>query len=171
MAPSPRAGNYTYVIDGELYHEDSTGGRGVIHAREVQRMFSGDYIEHQELNLTEYPTRVIQIWFVADMDHMGLPPHYEQVALTDMPARHNGDGVVRDIIGPQGATDSHVTARLTSTVIPAGGQTTLESPEWRRPVSRRERQRLMPVKRRAGLGLYDTSCWQHLMRRLTDGKR
>lgn len=119
---------YTYVIDGELYHEDSTGGRGVIHAGEVQRMFSGDYIEHQELNLTEYPTRVIQIWFVADMDHMGLPPHYEQVALTDMPARHNGDGVVRDIIGPQGATDSHVTARLTSTVIPAGGQTTLEKP-------------------------------------------
>jgi hypothetical protein len=40
-----------------------------------------------------------------------------------------GDGLVRDIIGPNGATDSHVQARLTSTILPTGGQTTVELPQ------------------------------------------
>ncbi len=120
---------YTYVIDGTLYHEDTTGGKGTITAGEVQRMFSGNYIQHQELNLTDEFTRVIQIWFVAEPQHMGLPPHYEQVRLADMPPRLVGDGVVREIIGPHGATDSHVAARLTSTLVPAGGETTLELPQ------------------------------------------
>ncbi|MFQ5435319.1 MAG: pirin family protein [Anaerolineae bacterium] len=120
---------YTYVIDGELYHEDTTGGKGVIRAGEVQRMFSGYFIQHQELNLTDEYTRVIQIWFVAGVEHMGLEPHYEQVALADMPPRSLGDGVVRDIIGPNGATDSHVDARLTSTILSSGGQATIELPQ------------------------------------------
>ncbi|MCA9960461.1 MAG: pirin family protein [Anaerolineales bacterium] len=120
---------YTYVIDGTLYHEDTTGGRGEITAGEVQRMFSGNFIQHQELNLTDAFARVIQIWFVADVQHMGLPPHYEQVKLANMSPRLVGDGVVRDIIGPNGATDSHVDARLTSTLVPAGGETILERPQ------------------------------------------
>ena len=120
---------YTYVTDGTLYHEDTTGGKGTITAGEVQRMFSGSFIQHQELNLTDEYTRVIQIWFVAESKYMGLQPHYEQISLADMPPRQHGDGVVRDIIGPNGATDSHVDARLTSTVIPAGGEATIELPE------------------------------------------
>lgn len=120
---------YTYVIDGTLYHEDTTGGKGYISAGEVQRMFSGSYIEHKELNRSDQYARVIQIWFAADVAHMGLPPHYEQVRLGDMTARPAGDGIVRDIIGPAGATDSHVDARLTSTLLPAGGQTRVELPQ------------------------------------------
>lgn len=119
---------YTYVIDGELYHEDTTGGKGAITAGEVQRMFSGWHIAHQELNRTNHYARVIQIWFAAEPRHMGLPAHYEQIPLAQMAARQVGDATVRDIIGPNGATDSHVTARLTSSLLPAGGQTTFERP-------------------------------------------
>jgi quercetin 2,3-dioxygenase len=120
---------FTYVIDGELYHEDSTGGQGAITAGEVQRMFSGNLIQHQELNLTDEFTRVIQIWFVADVQHMGLPPHYEQTKLSSMTPRKVGDATVRDIIGPNGATDAHVSARLTSSILPAGGTATIELPQ------------------------------------------
>ncbi|MFT5195935.1 MAG: redox-sensitive bicupin YhaK (pirin superfamily) [Cellvibrionaceae bacterium] len=122
---------YTYVIDGELYHEDSTGGKGTIGAGEVQRMFSGNYIQHKELNRTDEYTRVIQIWYAADTQYRGLEPNYEQVPLEKMPPRTIGDGVVRDIIGDdkgKGATDSHVNGRLTSTIIPAGGRSTFELP-------------------------------------------
>ncbi len=119
---------FTYVIDGELYHEDTAGGRGVITAGEVQRMFSGDYIAHQELNRTDEYARVIQIWFAVDTHYRGLEPHYEQVALGDMSVRQVEHGRVRDIIGPNGATDAHVNARLTSTQLPAGGTTTVELP-------------------------------------------
>ncbi|GJM40369.1 MAG: hypothetical protein DHS20C20_06510 [Ardenticatenaceae bacterium] len=120
---------FTYVIDGELYHEDTTGGKGAITAGEVQRMFSGNFIQHQELNLTDEFTRVIQIWFVADPEYMGLPPHYEQTKLNDMHARSVGDATVRDIIGPNGATDAHVSARLTSSILPAGGSANIELPQ------------------------------------------
>jgi redox-sensitive bicupin YhaK (pirin superfamily) len=120
---------YTYVIDGQLYHEDTTGGQGVITAGEVQRMFSGHYIEHQELNQTDEFTRVIQIWFLTRPEYRVLPPHYEQVSLNDMSPRRVGAGLVRDIIGPNGATDSHVDARLTNTIVPPGGQTTVELPQ------------------------------------------
>ena len=119
---------YTYVIDGEITHEDTTGGRGVIAAGEVQRMFSGRYIEHHELNQSARPVRVIQIWFAVDPGHMGIDPHYEQLKLDDMPARAVGDGLSRDIIGPSGATNAHVTARLTSTVVPPGSRAPLELP-------------------------------------------
>ena len=120
---------YTYVIDGALYHEDSTGGKGTITAGEVQRMFSGNFIQHQELNRSTEFARVIQIWYVADVEHMGMPPHYEQIGLNDMSPRTVGDAVVRDIIGPNGATDSHVSARLTSAILPAGGSATIELPQ------------------------------------------
>ncbi|WP_420631264.1 pirin family protein [Candidatus Leptofilum sp.] len=119
---------FTYVIDGELYHEDTTGGKGVITAGEVQRMFSGNFIQHQELNLTDKFTRVIQIWFVADVEHAGLPPHYEQTKLSDMQTRSVGDAIIQDIIGPNGATDAHVSARLTSSILPAGGSASIELP-------------------------------------------
>jgi redox-sensitive bicupin YhaK (pirin superfamily) len=119
---------YTYVIEGQLYHEDTTGGRGIISAGEVQRMYSGNYIEHQELNLTDEHTRVIQIWFLVPLGQRGLAPHYEQVRLEQMPSQQIGDGVVREIIGPGGATESHVEARLTSTLVPAHGQTTIQAP-------------------------------------------
>jgi len=120
---------FTYVIDGELSHEDTTGGRGVIRAGEVQRMFSGNFIQHQELNQTNDYTRVIQIWFVAEPQYMGLPPHYEQKGLADMDARQIDDAVVREIIGPSGATDAHVNARLTSAILPPGGQARIEKPQ------------------------------------------
>lgn len=120
---------FTYVIDGELYHEDTTGGKGVIGAGEVQRMFSGNFIQHQELNRSNHYARVIQIWFVAEPEHMGLPPHYEQVGLSDMTSRQVGDAVVRDIISPNGSTKAHVNARLTSALLPAGGQAMIELPQ------------------------------------------
>lgn len=119
---------FTYVIEGQLYHEDTTGGQGVIRAGDVQRMFSGDYIEHQELNRSAEPARVIQIWFIAGLEHRGLSPHYEQVPLEQMRPRAVGDAEVRTIIGPSGGTDGHVDARLTAARLPAGGSTMVELP-------------------------------------------
>ena len=89
---------FTYVLSGELYHEDTTGGKGVIRAGEVQRMFSGAYIEHQELNRSDEEARVIQIWYAADPRYMGLDPHYEQLKLEEMPSFRQGGAVIYPII-------------------------------------------------------------------------
>ena len=51
-APQPRddAEIVTYVHKGAIAHEDSTGGSGVLHAGEFQRMTTGRGIRHKETN-------------------------------------------------------------------------------------------------------------------------
>ncbi|MEL6308922.1 MAG: pirin family protein [Chloroflexota bacterium] len=119
---------YTWVLEGTLYHEDTTGGAGEIHAGELQRMFAGDYIEHQELNQSDDPARVIQIWFIADLEHRGLPPHYQQLSKAELPVRRLGDADVYSLVGDDSPMDSHVSARLTATWVDRGGTTFIEAP-------------------------------------------
>lgn len=119
---------YTWVLEGTLYHEDTTGGKGTIGPGELQRMFSGDYIEHQELNRTGDLARVIQIWYVADPQYRDLEPHYQQVSSPELPARQVGAATVYNLIGDGSPMTQHMTGRLTATSIPAGGETTLEAP-------------------------------------------
>ena len=119
---------YTWVLEGTLYHEDTTGGKGEIVAGELQRMFSGDYIEHMEMNYADNPARVIQIWFVADPQYRGLEPHYQQLSQSQIPARQVGDASVYSLIGDDALMDQHMTGRLTAAQVPAGGTTTLEPP-------------------------------------------
>jgi redox-sensitive bicupin YhaK (pirin superfamily) len=71
----------TYVLEGALAHKDSTGGRGVIGAGEVQRMTAGTGIAHSELNASESePVRLLQIWLHPATP--GLKPGYEQKQFT-----------------------------------------------------------------------------------------
>ncbi len=71
----------TYVLEGELAHKDSTGGRGIIHAGEVQRMTAGTGIAHSELNASEKtPVRLLQMWVLPERP--GLTPSYEQKQFT-----------------------------------------------------------------------------------------
>ncbi len=67
----------TYVIDGALEHQDSTGGRGQIHAGEVQRMSAGSGIVHSEYNASATdPVELVQIW--VEPAQKGMKPGYEQ---------------------------------------------------------------------------------------------
>jgi len=119
---------YTWLLEGTLHHEDTTGGQGDIGEGEFQRMFSGDWIEHQELNLTGEPVRVIQIWFAADLQYRGLAPHYQQLGRDQLPARRAGEATVFDLIGDGSPMEQHTTGRLTATLVDPGGQTRLEDP-------------------------------------------
>src|SRR5579859_7362664 len=116
---------YTWVLEGTLYHEDSVGGKGEIGPQQAQRMFAGDYIEHQELNQTDDPVRVIQIWFVADPAYRGLAPHYQQLQREALPAQRVGDATTYSLIGDASPMDQHMTGRLSATVLDANGTTTL----------------------------------------------
>jgi redox-sensitive bicupin YhaK (pirin superfamily) len=119
---------FTWILEGTIYHEDTTGGKGEIGPGELQRMFSGDYIEHMEMNHTDHPVRVIQIWFAADPKHRGLPPHYQQIKRDALPASQLGDATVYTLIGDDSPIEEHVSARLTAASVPANGSTTLVLP-------------------------------------------
>ncbi len=67
----------TYVVEGELKHEDNQGNRGVIYPGEVQRMTAGSGIMHSEYNRSEEkPLRLLQVWIFTDTG--SLSPSWEQ---------------------------------------------------------------------------------------------
>lgn len=72
----------TYVLSGALAHKDSTGGRGLIHAGEVQCMTAGTGIAHSEFNASETQSaRLLQMWVLPERS--GLTPGYEQRQFTE----------------------------------------------------------------------------------------
>lgn len=119
---------FTWILEGTLYHEDTTGGKGEIGPGELQRMFSGDYIEHMEMNYSDEPVRVIQIWYVADRRYRGLEPHYQQITSALMPQQTIGNATVYTLIGDDSPMEHHVAGRLTAASVPTNGTTSLVPP-------------------------------------------
>ncbi len=69
----------TYVLEGELEHEDNQGNRGRIRAGEVQVMSAGTGIMHAERNPSRTdPLHLLQIWILPRT--RGLKPRWEQRA-------------------------------------------------------------------------------------------
>jgi redox-sensitive bicupin YhaK (pirin superfamily) len=67
----------TYVISGELEHQDSNGNRGVVHPGEVQVMSAGTGITHSEYNHSkEKPVHFIQLWILPRTKR--LKPRWDQ---------------------------------------------------------------------------------------------
>ncbi len=67
----------TYVLDGELEHQDNHGNRGVVHPGEVQVMSAGTGIVHSEFNHSqEKPVHLIQLWILPRQ--RGSKPRWEQ---------------------------------------------------------------------------------------------
>jgi redox-sensitive bicupin YhaK (pirin superfamily) len=67
----------TYVISGELEHQDSTGGGGVLRAYDVQHMTAGTGVVHSEVNPSPTaPVHLYQVWLLPE--RRGLTPGYQQ---------------------------------------------------------------------------------------------
>jgi redox-sensitive bicupin YhaK (pirin superfamily) len=103
----------TWVMDGSLVHQDSTGHSGVIYPGLAQRMSAGRGILHSEKNdayrlESDRPredVHFVQMWVVPD--ESGITPGYEQLEIDDellagglVPvasgmARHDGAAAIR----------------------------------------------------------------------------
>jgi redox-sensitive bicupin YhaK (pirin superfamily) len=80
----------TWVLQGSLVHQDSTGHSGVIYPGLAQRMSAGTGIMHSEKNDAwrirggaehAEPVHFVQMWVVPDEG--GLKPSYEQLEIDD----------------------------------------------------------------------------------------
>jgi redox-sensitive bicupin YhaK (pirin superfamily) len=103
----------TWVLDGSLVHQDSTGHSGVIYPGLAQRMSAGRGILHSEKNDSwrlggdrhDQPVHFVQMWVVPD--EAGIAPGYEQLEIApDLLAgrlapvasgmeRHGGEAAIR----------------------------------------------------------------------------
>ena len=66
----------TWVLQGSLVHQDSTGHAGVIYPGLAQRMSAGTGVAHSEENAGDVDTRFVQMWVRPDTP--SVAPSYEQ---------------------------------------------------------------------------------------------
>lgn len=76
----------SYIVTGQLEHQDILGNRHVNKAGEVQVMSAGRGIHHAEGNPSNEPMRLLQLWLMPR--HKGSDPRWEQKPFTKED-RHN----------------------------------------------------------------------------------
>jgi redox-sensitive bicupin YhaK (pirin superfamily) len=100
----------SYVLEGELAHQDSMGNGSVIRPGDVQRMSAGSGVRHSEFNGSkELPVHFLQIWI--EPKYRGIEPGYEEKRFTNEEKR----GQLRLIASPDRAEGSvliHQDARV-----------------------------------------------------------
>jgi hypothetical protein len=108
----------TWVLSGELRHEDSLGNGSVIRPGELQRMSAGTGVLHSERNPSDRtPVHLLQIWILPD--RRGHAPGYEQTRFPET----GRDGRLQLLASPDGAGGSvtiHQDARLYAVRLPPG---------------------------------------------------
>ncbi len=113
----------SYVLSGNLAHQDSMGNVKGIPPGDVQRMSAGTGVQHSEFNhAAGETTHFLQIWI--EPHTRGVPPSYEQK--TFAPA--DKDGRLRLVASPDGAQESvtiHADARLYAGLFSAAQTATL----------------------------------------------
>lgn len=93
----------SYILSGELAHQDSMGNIKGIPPGDVQRMSAGTGVTHSEFNhAKDQITHFLQIWI--DPNVTGIAPSYEQKTIPASQKR----GALRLIASPDGAQDSVV---------------------------------------------------------------
>lgn len=91
----------SYVLEGELAHEDSMGTGSVIRPGDVQRMSAGTGVLHSEKNPSpSNPVHFLQIWLLPAQ--RGIKPSYEQKRFDDAEKR----GRLRLVASPDGRDGS-----------------------------------------------------------------
>ncbi|MFT3912796.1 MAG: pirin family protein [Anaeromyxobacteraceae bacterium] len=108
----------SYVLEGALAHEDSTGGGGVLRPGDVQRMSAGTGVMHSEFNGSkDAPVHFLQIWLLPAKP--GLRPSYDQKFFGEDQRR----GKLRLLASPEQADGSlaiHADARVYATLLGEG---------------------------------------------------
>jgi redox-sensitive bicupin YhaK (pirin superfamily) len=108
----------TYVLEGELEHEDSAGHRGALRAGDVQWMTAGAGIVHSEepsRALRERGGRVhgFQVWVNLPARLKMTTPRYQEIPAAQIPTGRTPDGKARvrviagEALGAHAVIDTH----------------------------------------------------------------
>lgn len=114
----------SYVLEGELAHEDSMGNVKAIPPGDVQRMSAGTGVVHSEFNHAQgRQTHFLQIWI--EPKFTGIEPGYEQKTIPLMEKR----GTLRLVASFNGENDSvkmNADAKIYAGLFDEGQSTTLK---------------------------------------------
>jgi redox-sensitive bicupin YhaK (pirin superfamily) len=106
----------TYVLAGELEHQDSLATGSVIRHGEIQRMSAGTGIKHSEFNHSATNLlHLLQIWIIPDQKN--LEPSYEQKAIAFSPHTLQ---LIASPTGTGNAVKVHQDVNLYAGILPPG---------------------------------------------------
>lgn len=107
----------TYMLDGEVEHQDSLGNKGVIGPGDVQWMTAGSGIIHQEMPRRSEHLEGFQLWSNLPAKDKMMPPRYRDVLASTIPEVALSPGATAKVIsgtisGTQGPVKDIVTDPL-----------------------------------------------------------
>lgn len=117
---------FTYVMEGGLAHNDSTGEQHVLRPNEIQAMSAGNGVIHSEFNASKTErVHLLQIWILPAVDD--VEPRYEQFSYEASEKKNR----LRLLVGPdkhpsERAAFIHQDARAYASVLEKGK--TIEQP-------------------------------------------
>jgi quercetin 2,3-dioxygenase len=129
----------SYVLEGELEHEDSAGHRGTLRAGDVQWMTAGAGIIHSEMpsrRVRERGGRVhgFQIWVNLPARLKMTRPRYQEVPAAGLPEAEAPGGEARvrviagEALGARAVIDTHTPVVLQDWTLGAGADVTVALP-------------------------------------------
>ncbi len=119
MHPHKNMEIITYMLQGELRHEDSLGNSSVIKVGDVQCMSAGTGVEHSEINASSINVvRLLQIWVFPERKL--LKPSYSEKHFTDLDKQDHWCLIVSSD-GRAGSLKINQDISLYSTLLSEGG--------------------------------------------------
>lgn len=113
----------TYIVDGELSHRDSMGRGATIKRNDVQRMSAGTGVMHSEVNQSNKPVRLLQIWILPEAE--GLKPSYEDRTFSPE-EKKNRLRLIASRDGREGSTTINQDASVYASILDGGKAVELE---------------------------------------------
>ncbi|WP_373294962.1 pirin family protein [Streptomyces fuscichromogenes] len=137
-APTPswspaRRRDATYLIDGEIEHEDTHGGGGVIRGGDTQWMTAGSGIQHHEspserLVMEGGAVQGVQLWVNLPSTLKMTAPRYQDIGGSRLSLLTSGDGgvlvrvIAGEIAGHRGPGVTHTPITLAHVSIAPGAR-------------------------------------------------
>ncbi|WP_439883268.1 pirin family protein [Pontibacter sp. MBLB2868] len=102
FGPHPHRGfeTLTFIVDGDIMHQDTGGGKDVINAGGVQWMTAGSGLIHAEVSSEKFkkeggPLEILQLWFNLPAQYKMTQPKYVGLQKDQIPVVTEDDGKVK----------------------------------------------------------------------------
>lgn len=102
FGPHPHRGfeTLTFILDGDIMHQDTGGGKDVIEAGGIQWMTAGSGLIHAELSSEKFkkeggPLEILQLWFNLPAKHKMAKPNYIGLQKEAIPVVKEDNGKVK----------------------------------------------------------------------------
>ena len=119
----------TYLIEGDIEHQDSLGNKGSIKSGQSQWMTAGSGILHQEMPQPSDHMLGLQLWINLPKDEKMADPAYFDITGDMIRIKESDTAVVRVISGEyegvKGVEPRHIQATLYDVTVKAGKSLTL----------------------------------------------